>query len=106
MTSNTHASISSVSRFRFPLNQRFPIQAVIIAFLELNNLSKKGSFTVNDGIWPHKNATTLDQQEAERRVFYVGFTRAKKRVVMLVSKSLGGKAASPSPYISELGLSL
>jgi DNA helicase-2/ATP-dependent DNA helicase PcrA len=61
---------------------------------------------VNDGIWPHKYAATLDQREAERRVFYVGFTRAKKRILMLVSKRLGNKEASPSPYIRELGLTI
>jgi DNA helicase II / ATP-dependent DNA helicase PcrA len=61
---------------------------------------------VNDGIWPHKNATTLDQREAERRVFYVAFTRAKKKVLMLVSKTLANKPASPSPYIEELGLNV
>lgn len=59
---------------------------------------------VNDGIWPSKNAKTIEELEAERRVFYVAFTRAKKRVVMLVSKQFGSKAAVSSPYIQELGL--
>ena len=57
---------------------------------------------VLEGIWPNRNAKTLLQLEAERRVFYVAFTRARKKVVMLVSPR--GKAAV-SPYISELGLS-
>jgi DNA helicase-2/ATP-dependent DNA helicase PcrA len=61
---------------------------------------------VNDGIWPNRNAQTPDQKEAERRVFYVAFTRAKKRVVMLVSKRLGTRVGIPSPFISELGLSV
>jgi DNA helicase-2/ATP-dependent DNA helicase PcrA len=60
---------------------------------------------VNDGIWPNKNAITLEQKEAERRVFYVAFTRARKRVLMLVSSKFGNKEALPSPYISELGFS-
>lgn len=61
---------------------------------------------VNDGIWPNRNAQTPEQKEAERRVFYVAFTRAKKRVVMLVSNRFGNRTAIVSPYINELGLSM
>jgi len=57
---------------------------------------------VLEGIWPNRNARSALEREAERRVFYVAFTRAKKRVVLLVSPR--GKAAL-SPYISELGYS-
>ena len=52
------------------------------------------------GIWPNRNARTQQQLEAERRVFYVAFTRAREHVTMLVRKG-----AVPSPYIEELGLS-
>lgn len=58
---------------------------------------------VNDGIWPNRNAETHAQREAERRVFYVAFTRARKRVVMLVNSRMGNHEAAPSPYIEELG---
>ncbi len=61
---------------------------------------------VNDGIWPDRHAHTLAQKEAERRVFYVAFTRARKRLILLVSERHGTKIAIPSPYISELGLSV
>jgi DNA helicase-2/ATP-dependent DNA helicase PcrA len=61
---------------------------------------------VNDGIWPNRKAQTPAEKEAERRVFYVAFTRARKRVVMFVSSRFGGKAAIPSPFIGELGLSV
>lgn len=54
---------------------------------------------VNDGMWPYKNAETEAQLEAERRSFYVAFTRARKRVVMLTDPS-----QPPSPFIKELGL--
>ena len=60
---------------------------------------------VNDGIWPNKHAVTPEQREAERRVFYVAFTRAMKTVLILVSRQLGNRDAVPSPYITELGLS-
>ncbi len=61
---------------------------------------------VNEGIWPNRNARTQEQREAERRVFYVAFTRARKKVLMLVSSRLGSKEAVVSPYIGELGLSV
>ena len=54
---------------------------------------------VVDGIWPNKNAETTAQLESERRVFYVAFTRAKERVVLLMDPR-----HAPSSYISELGL--
>ena len=52
----------------------------------------------NRGIWPNRHAKTRHQQEEERRLFYVAFTRAKKRVIMLL------KGTDPSPYIEELRL--
>lgn len=58
---------------------------------------------VNDGIWPNRNAKTPAQHEAERRVFYVAFTRARKRVVMLLNTRMGNREAAPSRYIEELG---
>ena len=59
-----------------------------------------------DGIWPNRHARTPQQMEAERRVFYVAFTRARKRVVILVDARMGAQEAVVSPYIAELGLSL
>lgn len=59
---------------------------------------------VRDGIWPSKQATTSQQIEAERRVFYVAFTRAKKKVVMVLDERAGNHTAVASPYIGELGL--
>lgn len=54
---------------------------------------------VQDHIWPNRNARSQQQLEAERRVFYVAFTRAREQVTMLLN---GGAVASP--YIQELGL--
>ena len=54
---------------------------------------------VQDGIWPNRNARTPKELEAERRVFYVAFTRAREQVTMLVNKS-----SDVSPYVDELGL--
>ena len=54
--------------------------------------------TVED-MWPHKRAKTKAQIEAERRLFYVAFTRARKRVVMLTVKD-----APLSRFVLELEL--
>ena len=70
---------------------------------------------VRDGIWPNKNAQTPTQLEAERRVFYVAFTRARKKVVMLLDDRVVkrdqlrldlGDHWMVSPYIDELGLTV
>lgn len=50
-------------------------------------------------VWPHKRAQAVAEIEAERRLFYVAFTRAKKRVVMLTTEA-GGR----SRFASELEL--
>ena len=69
-------------------------------------MSRDRALDVNEGIWPNRNARTQEQREAERRVFYVAFTRARKKVLMLVNSRLGSKEAVVSPYIEELGLSI
>ena len=56
---------------------------------------------VQDQIWPNRNARSQQELEAERRVFYVAFTRAREQVTMLLRTG-----AVPSPYIQELGLSI
>jgi ATP-dependent DNA helicase UvrD/PcrA len=61
---------------------------------------------VNDGIWPNRNAKTPAQLEAERRVFYVAFTRARSHILMLVSRNVGNRQATVSPYLEGLGLSI
>ena len=59
---------------------------------------------VNQDIWPSKLAVTAEDLEQERRVFYVAFTRARKRLTLLVSESILGHPAVPSPYLAEMGL--
>lgn len=59
---------------------------------------------VIDGIWPSRYASTEQEREAERRVFYVAFTRAKQKVVMLTPARVGDKQTVISPYIQELEL--
>ena len=52
-----------------------------------------------DGIWPYRKTNDQQQLEAERRLFYVAFTRARKRVVFLTEED-----APISPFVEELGL--
>lgn len=53
-----------------------------------------------EGMWPHHRTDTPRELEAERRLFYVAFTRARRRVVMLMSSETG----SMSRFVGELGL--
>ena len=55
---------------------------------------------VLEGMWPNKNNHSERKLEQERRVFYVAFTRARKRVAILV----GDGTAARSRCISELGV--
>ena len=57
---------------------------------------------VIDGIWPNRNARTPEQIEAERRVFYVAFTRAKRNILMLINRNMANSTISP--FVDELGL--
>ena len=60
---------------------------------------------VVDGIWPIRRKDQTEQElEAERRIFYVAFTRTRKRIVIQVPGGLGSKPTVSSPYVEELGL--
>ena len=52
-----------------------------------------------DGIWPDYRADDERKLEAERRLFYVAFTRARRRVIMLRETR-----APVSPFVQELDL--
>ena len=53
-----------------------------------------------DQMWPHSKTETEAEMEAERRLFYVAFTRAKERIVLLA----GPDQAPLSPFVHELEL--
>ena len=52
-----------------------------------------------EGMWPDYRATEDREIEAERRLFYVAFTRAQRRVIMVK-----GSVAAISPFVDELEL--
>ena len=54
----------------------------------------------NEQIWPIRFAKTEEELEAERRLFYVAVTRARKELNFLIYGN--GKE---TPYFKELGIS-
>ncbi len=57
---------------------------------------------VNEGRMPYKKAVLPEEIEEERRMFYVGVTRAKDRLYLLTVKKRNGKAQEPSRFLKEL----
>ena len=53
-----------------------------------------------EGVWPHSRAKQQREMEAERRLFYVAFTRARREVVLLTSDG----SVEISRFVEELGL--
>ena len=57
---------------------------------------------VNEGIMPYKKAALPVELEEERRMFYVGVTRAKDRLHLYCSGKINGKEAEPSRFLEEI----
>ena len=60
----------------------------------------------NEGSCPYKKATTDEEIEEERRLCYVGITRAKEKLVISYVKEKNGKDLLPSRFVSELLLNV
>ena len=56
---------------------------------------------VNEGITPYKKAVLLPDMEEERRMFYVGITRAKKELHLYVPKKIRNHDAEMSRFLIE-----
>lgn len=56
----------------------------------------------NEDIIPYKKAETKVQIEEERRLFYVGMTRAKQNLTVSYVKTKNGKDRYPSRFVEEL----
>lgn len=59
---------------------------------------------VNEGIMPYKKALTESDIEEERRLFYVGMTRARKELYLFYAKECHEKQLEPSRFLTEGGL--
>ena len=58
----------------------------------------------NEEVCPYKKAETPEEFEEERRLFYVGATRAKDILLFFYVKEREGMDLSPSRYLSEFGV--
>lgn len=59
---------------------------------------------VNEGVMPYKKALTESDLEEERRLFYVGMTRARKELYLFYVKECHEKQLEPSRFLTEGGL--
>ncbi len=57
---------------------------------------------VNEGSIPHRKAVLDVDVQEERRMFYVGMTRAKERLHLYYVKEKYGKPVEVSRFIEEL----
>jgi len=57
---------------------------------------------VNEDIIPYRMSVKEEEIEEERRLFYVGMTRAKKRLHLFYAKNRRSKSVSHSRFISEM----
>ena len=58
---------------------------------------------VNEGLMPYKKAVLPAELEEERRMFYVGVTRAKDRLHLYYSGKVNGRETEPSRFLEEMG---
>ncbi len=57
---------------------------------------------VNEGILPYKKAVLESDVEEERRLFYVGMTRAKERLFLSAVSDTKNRKAEPSRFLLEM----
>lgn len=58
---------------------------------------------VNEGVTPYKKAVLLPDMEEERRMFYVGVTRAKEKLHLYVPQKVNHHEAEVSRFLIEAG---
>lgn len=58
---------------------------------------------VNEKVVPYKKAVLEEDIEEERRMFYVGMTRAKSRLNLYWVDMLNNHEMEPSRFLQEMG---
>lgn len=58
---------------------------------------------VNEGLMPYKKAALPAELEEERRMFYVGITRARDILHLYHSGQVNGRDMEPSRFLAEMG---
>lgn len=58
----------------------------------------------NEGIMPYKKAVLEQEIEEERRLFYVGMTRAKTHLTVCTVASVNDRSMEPSRFLKEAGM--
>ncbi|SDB19318.1 ATP-dependent helicase [Eubacterium oxidoreducens] len=61
---------------------------------------------INEGLLPYKKATLAEEIEEERRLLYVGMTRAKEKLFLSASKKILHHDSEPSVFLKEMGFSM
>ena len=54
------------------------------------------------GLLPHRMSQTPSEQEEERRLFYVGITRAEDSLTVSWCRKRNNRPAKPSPFLSQI----
>jgi DNA helicase-2/ATP-dependent DNA helicase PcrA len=103
---STLAKISTDDDDNHPLDDSWKCRLHLMTALRAKGKEFDAIFILdcNEGIFPNRFAQTQAEFEAERRLFYVALTRARKRLTLLVNDKMFGETASPSPYLKECGL--
>lgn len=57
---------------------------------------------VNEKVMPYKKSVLESELEEERRMFYVGMTRARKQLYLFYAESRNHQAMEPSRFLTEL----
>ena len=85
--------------------ERKDADAVTLATLHgAKGLEFRAVFLIDcvDTVYPYKKAASAEDLEEERRMFYVGVTRAKDRIFFYDVKKMHRHPASPSPFLAEM----